>query len=143
MPGLTPELLNEQALRSYAGNNSYNKGVAYYWQKRVELIYLEDDHAHLHVMGTMEYCVDISLEMGQFDTEFTCPYGDSGYFCKHIVAAGLYLRDYLRLNGSSMWKGTVETALRIAQQPSGRSRTAPYLLFLVCNRILGTGHSAR
>ena len=137
MSGLTPELVSEQTLRAYAGNTIFTKGMNYYWQRKVELIDLEDDHAHLHVTGTMEYCVDIFEETGRLYCECTCPYADNGYFCKHMVAAGLYLRDYLRAHGSNMWKGTVELALRIAQQSSGRSRATPYLLFFSLQQDYG------
>ena len=129
MPGLTPELLSEQNLRRYAGNRSFNNGMQYYWQRKVELARLDEETAHLHVQGTQQYCVDLELTSGNLYFDCTCPYGQGGNFCKHIVAAGLYLRDYLRAHGTSMWKGILNNALRGVQTTPPRSRAAPYLLF--------------
>ncbi|MCB9134875.1 MAG: SNF2 helicase associated domain-containing protein [Anaerolineales bacterium] len=129
MSGLTPELLSEQNLRHFAGNSGFSNGMHYYWQRRVELIRLDEDTAHLHVTGTQQYCVDIEEETGNLYAECTCPHGQRGNFCKHIVAAGLYLRDYLRAHGASMWRGVLDNALRAAESAGTRARSAPYLLF--------------
>ncbi|GAB4581043.1 MAG: hypothetical protein Fur0022_37880 [Anaerolineales bacterium] len=129
MSGFTPELLNEQNLRRYAGNNTFSKGMQYYWQQKVEIIRLDEDTAHLHVLGTQQYCVDLEEAGGNLYTECTCPQGQAGNFCKHIVAAGLFLRDYLRVNGASLWKGILNNALRSAESSETRARSHPYLLF--------------
>ncbi|NJN43896.1 MAG: hypothetical protein HC806_03615, partial [Anaerolineae bacterium] len=138
MSGLTPELLNEPVLRRYAGNAVYIRGEEYYRLGRVELMRLDEEEAHLHVVGTDEYCVDIAGEKGGLYYDCTCPQGEAGHFCKHITAAGLFLRDYLRAHGTSMWKGTIERALRVVQHPSPRSRTSPYLLFFSLQNNFGT-----
>ncbi|HNB50404.1 MAG TPA: SNF2-related protein [Anaerolineales bacterium] len=128
MASLTPELVSEQNLRRYAGNTSFNNGMAYYWQRKIELISLDEDTAHLHVQGTQQYCVDIEETSGSLYYNCSCPYGQSGNFCKHVVAAGLYLRDHLRANGASMWKGVLNAALR-TPETTARARQTPYLLF--------------
>lgn len=128
MSGLTPELVNERTVRGFAGNTTYNKGAAYYWQGRVQLIHLEDKEAHFHVMGSHEYLVMLWEDKGRLHSECVCPQGKARQFCKHMVAASLFLRDYLRRHGASLWKGTLETALRTARQASSGSRTSPYLL---------------
>jgi non-specific serine/threonine protein kinase len=129
MPTLTPELLSEQNLRQYAGNNSFNNGQSYYWQRKVELIRLDEESAHLHVTGKQQYCVDLEESGGSLYYDCSCPYGKAGNYCKHVVAAGLFLRDYLRLHGASMWKGIIDNALRSAQTTTPRIRTPSYLLF--------------
>ncbi|NUM43368.1 MAG: SNF2 helicase associated domain-containing protein, partial [Anaerolineales bacterium] len=129
MSGLTSELFSEQNLRQKAGNASFSKGMQYYWQRNVELVTLEEDHAHIHVTGGQQYCVDFEEIDGELYYECTCPFGQNENFCKHLVAAGLYLRDYLRAHGASMWKGILDNALRSAETPAARARPAPYLLF--------------
>lgn len=129
MSSFTPELLSEQNLRQYAGNSSFNHGMQYYWQRKVELVSLDEDSAHLHVTDTQQYCVDLEESGGTVYSECSCPNGQYGNFCKHIVAAGLYLRDYLRENGDSLWKGILNNALRIAESSGTRTRNVPYLLF--------------
>ena len=130
MSSLTPELLSEQNLRRYSGNTSFTKGQTYYFQRRIELVRLDEENAHLHVIGTQQYCVDLEESGGSLYYDCTCPVGQAGNFCKHVVAAGLFLRDYLRVHGASMWKGVIDNAIRSAQTtPAPRARSTPYLLF--------------
>jgi non-specific serine/threonine protein kinase len=128
MTGLSSELVSEQNLRRYAGNPVFNNGMSYYWQRKVELISLESETSHLHVYGAEEYCVDLEESGGSLYFNCTCSQGQIGLFCQHVVAAGLYLRDYLLANGTSLWKGVLDAALRAAETAT-RPRHTPYLLF--------------
>lgn len=72
------------------------RGMAYFTQNKVELISLDDEHAHLHVEGRYvePYCVDIELD---FDDDILvdcdCAAFEPYQACKHIVAALLHLKE--------------------------------------------------
>ena len=122
--------LNEHSLRARAALTVYQRGYVYYLQKRVTLIELGEGFAHLHVQGSQQYCVDIWQDFRGIGFNCTCPYARDGRFCKHNVAAGLYLYNYLREHGPDMWKATLNRALQTAQRtPAARQSRTPYLLF--------------
>ncbi|MFQ5615369.1 MAG: SNF2 helicase associated domain-containing protein, partial [Anaerolineales bacterium] len=138
MSELTHEFLNETWLLSNAGMSTFNRGRGYYLQKRVELITLENNHAHCHVRGSYEYCVDIWAEDQELYTECNCSYAGSGFFCKHMVAAGLFLHDHLRVNGASAWKQSLDRVVTVIKQFSARKPPAAYFLFFSLQKSYDT-----
>ncbi len=96
---LTAQLLRDFDLAQQADAGSFKRGNSYYRGGRVEEPELMDaGTAVLQVSGDSgEYEVEIRATSGSRGLSFTCdcPYADSGAFCKHMVAAGLTLADYL------------------------------------------------
>lgn len=123
------EDFSDQTLRSHAGSNIYNRGTAYYYQDRVTLSWHEEGAAHLHVMGRNQYCVDIQANGHEVFYDCTCPYAESGFFCKHMVAGALFLREYLRKNGGNAWKDKFQRAFSQAASTVRNVAGKPYYLF--------------
>jgi len=139
MDYLSSAHLSEDTLRGLAGNTVYLRGNLYYRQNRVELITNGNNAAHLHVFGSQSYCVDIWLENGNAQYGCTCPYAMGHYFCKHMVAAGLYLRDYFRSNDPQLWRNKLTQAFMALKSPSRTASGRPsYLLFFSLQQYFAT-----
>jgi non-specific serine/threonine protein kinase len=138
MPVLTIQHLSDTVLRSFAGTNVFNRGRTYFFQNRVDLISLNSDHAHCHVLGTHEYCVDLWLDDGLLGADCSCPHAEAGYFCKHMVAAGLFLRDHLRDQGSGRWREILSRAVTVAEGSHPRKVPNPYYLFFSLEKYYDT-----
>ena len=99
MPSLPPQLLRSFPYARRAGAAVAQRGCAYYSEGRVVELDLRDDQtAVCQVEGnTGEYEVQIRAVAGKDGLTFDCdcPHADDGNFCKHMVAAGLELADYL------------------------------------------------
>ena len=132
--------LNVQKLRLEirAGQQSYQRGRSYFLQNRVQLIDFASDHAHLHVRGTYEYCVDIYGFQAEFDCECICPHAESGAFCKHMVAGYLFMLDHLAEQSGDFWKRRLDGMLQSGRTVKPANRQKPYLLCFSLSR----GYSA-
>ncbi len=124
------EIFSDSRLRSLGGSTIFERGRSYFLQGRVELISLEGTRAHLHVLGSFEYCVDILIDYGDFYAECICPHAESGYFCKHIVAACLALRGHFRESTAGRWKLRIQTALSAVPSILASSRRPDEFLLL-------------
>ena len=77
------------AIRRAADGKSYKRGEDYFRRGMVYSL-LEDGEAVVaKVRGTRNYKVRLWVEDGEVEGECSCPMGDAGVFCKHLVAAGL------------------------------------------------------
>ena len=86
MPTLTTEMLQHKA-----GAKSFWRGLGYR-DSVVELRVLRR-HVAARVEGADSYSVEMAWRDGQLAGECSCPYGEQGFFCKHLVAVGLVLLD--------------------------------------------------
>jgi uncharacterized Zn finger protein len=86
MPTLTTEMLQHKA-----GAKSFWRGLGYR-DSVVELRVLRR-HVAARVDGADSYAVELAWRDGQLAGECSCPYGEQGFFCKHLVAVGLVLLD--------------------------------------------------
>ncbi|PRY42797.1 SWIM zinc finger family protein [Umezawaea tangerina] len=86
MPTLTTEMLQHKA-----GAKSFWRGLGYR-DSVVELRVLRR-HVSAKVLGADEYAVELAWRESQLAGECSCPYGEQGFFCKHLVAVGLVLLD--------------------------------------------------
>ncbi len=123
------ELLDEKDIRDYAGYQIFNRGTSYYGAGRVEVETVTDNDARCRVRGTRYYYVKLWNHSNELGVTCTCPHAKSGWFCKHMVAAGLAVRDYLIRYGHTSWKviltNTIQEGLKIAK----RKPPKPYWLF--------------
>lgn len=76
-------------LRKAAGTQSYERGLNYYRQNRVQLEDVSLSRVRARVLGTKLYWVNFWENEGQLEAMCTCPYAEQGHFCKHLVAVGL------------------------------------------------------
>ncbi|HEY2488371.1 MAG TPA: SWIM zinc finger family protein, partial [Streptosporangiaceae bacterium] len=82
LPGFT-----EADLRRLAGNRSFERGVDY-----LDLVTDLDVAANeitATVRGSYDYAVLLETDSGRLSGDCSCPYGQEGNFCKHLVAVGL------------------------------------------------------
>src|SRR5215813_15271393 len=77
----------EAALLQAAGERSYSRGLEYVGAVRDLQIGAGEITATVY--GTDEYEIVLDLDADGVAGECSCPYGQEGFFCKHLVAAGL------------------------------------------------------
>lgn len=80
-------------LRLATDPRSWQRGVGYFQDGRVELLMTDSGVIHARVAGNDDYRVQLRVEDGQVEGECSCPMGDDGVFCKHCVATGLAYLD--------------------------------------------------
>jgi len=77
------------AIRRAADGKSYKRGENYFRRGMVYSLLTDGDAVAAKVRGTRNYRVRLWAEDGEVEGECSCPMGDAGVFCKHLVAAGL------------------------------------------------------
>lgn len=87
------DALDEQLLLDLAGPASFERGVGYHRGGNVvELAVDAVGTLQAKVSGTRSYVARLTIDSGgAVDTACTCPVGEDGLACKHVVAAGLGL----------------------------------------------------
>ena len=129
------ELLTKRNLREYGGTSIYSRGLTYYDGGRVLVKVADSQEAECVVRGTSYYTVRLWVHQDRdLGCTCNCPYAANGWFCKHIVAAGLATADHLQRFGGDLWKQRLDSLLQGAKK-STRAKTAqPYWLFLTLLR---------
>ena len=80
---------NQRAVASLAGRRSYERGVLYAENGRVRKLRVEGSRVEATVRGSSVYRVRLWVEDEEPSYECSCPMGDGGAFCKHLVAVAL------------------------------------------------------
>jgi len=124
------ELLDEKEIRRYAGYQVFDRGNAYYRGDRVEVETATNDEAFCRVRGTRYYYVNLWNHYDELAATCTCPYSESGWFCKHMVAASLAVRDYLLRYGHTSWEAVLKNTIEEASKTPHRTPSRSYWLFL-------------
>jgi len=106
--------LTSATLLSVAGEVFYDRGTGYFLDGHVERVRLDGTCAAGTVLGTHPYEVRIRLEDGDLTWSCSCPVGDDGLFCKHLVALGLAVGTVD--DGSEDQFGRPPTAYRIRRE---------------------------
>jgi len=83
------DLITEPALEELAGDRSFARGVGYFRSGAVERLVSHNGRISARVVGTNIYTAKLWPEGGRLDWDCTCPMGEDGEFCKHLVATGL------------------------------------------------------
>ncbi|MBN2298932.1 MAG: SWIM zinc finger family protein [Deltaproteobacteria bacterium] len=78
-------------LRRLAGEKFYGRGVSYFENGHVEKLTTRKNSISGSVAGSYTYRTKIWLDEREngLDYSCSCPVGQDGYFCKHLVATGL------------------------------------------------------
>lgn len=88
------ELITRQNLREEAGDVYFKRGLDYFKSGKVQKLHVNDGRIEGKVAGSRSYRCSIEPdEDGWFSGECSCPLGDDGEFCKHLVALGLAFID--------------------------------------------------
>lgn len=82
----------KEKIKSFCNQQSYDRGVRYLRQGRIEELNIKDQNVKAKVRGSQLYEVRLDLDEPDFDAICTCPY-DWGGYCKHIVATLLKLTE--------------------------------------------------
>src|ERR1035441_572467 len=75
------------ARRRVAGERSFGRGLGY--PDAVGDLEFGADQVTATVYGTDAYEVVLDLDDGGVTGDCSCPHGQEGFFCKHLVAVGL------------------------------------------------------
>lgn len=110
-------ILTEAALRRAANDGSYRRGRDYHRRGLVTSLLREGDCLVAKVRGTRSYKVRLWSEDGEAVGECSCPMGDAGEFCKHLVAVGL-----THLEGEPLADLEEEDPARTARRGKGRAK---------------------
>ncbi|MGQ9723542.1 MAG: SWIM zinc finger family protein [Candidatus Jordarchaeum sp.] len=90
--------LTIEKIQSLCTENSFERGLRYFREGRVEKVDFYGTTVKAVVAGTHKYRVNIRLE-DDFKAQCNCPY-DGGSYCKHIVATLIALsKNYKEMNG--------------------------------------------
>ena len=93
-PVAVDPLFDAARVKWLAGARSYERGLAYVQQRRVEKPVERDGRFRAIVRGTVPYVVELWAADDQPRWSCTCPAAEDGSFCKHCVAVALsVLRD--------------------------------------------------
>jgi len=85
-----PQLqFTKKDLRRATDSGSWERGVGYFEDGRVDSLMVDNGVIHARVSGNENYRVQLWTEGDQIEGECSCPMGDDGVFCKHCVATGL------------------------------------------------------
>ncbi|MBN1559853.1 SNF2 helicase associated domain-containing protein [candidate division KSB1 bacterium] len=88
-----PEIdISLHEIRSYFSSAIFNRGAAYYRNRRVKIIEFDESHLIAHVRGSRLYTVTVVFADHDWAMDCDCP---CWYGCKHMVAALLQARDYI------------------------------------------------
>src|SRR6266851_5750061 len=80
-------LFSEADLRRVAGERSFGRGLGYL--DAVDDLEIGVDQVTATVYGTDAYEIVLVPGDGGITGDCSCPHGQAGFFCKHLVAAGL------------------------------------------------------
>ena len=83
------ELLTKSSLQDHAGPVYFRRGVEYFENDAVELRRFDEREISARVEGSETYRVVLRAGRQQLDWSCSCPLGDEGECCKHVVATGL------------------------------------------------------
>ncbi len=94
--GELDEVLDEHMIGELAGLRSFQRGVGYLNDRRVESATASDKGVRATVRGTMPYDVELWLDADTLNWSCSCPAAEDGSFCKHCVAVALSLLQRVR-----------------------------------------------
>ncbi len=126
-----PAVLNVERIIMRAGERVASRGRAYYAQKwRLRVQNLGEYEAVVRVQGSEMYRVEFLRDRNGVLTFCDCPYADyeADVVCKHIVAAALFLRDYLSERAPVPWESVLTQVARTSSS-SMQKRVAEFLFF--------------
>jgi non-specific serine/threonine protein kinase len=124
------ELLEDRYLRAFAGPRVYERGVTYYKAGRVNIEVTNQQEATCKVRGMHTYIVSLWVHYNDLGATCSCPHAESGWFCKHMVAAGLAVREVLLSQDPSSWRVALSRVLNSKDEKSKRSPSKPFWFFL-------------
>ncbi|HVM70821.1 MAG TPA: DEAD/DEAH box helicase [Anaerolineales bacterium] len=134
---LTKEALEPNRLGYYVDWNVLSRGQQYYQENRVRITNFDGESATCQVHGhTGNYTVIVTAEANQrVGLSCNCPQGTKVRFCKHMIAAMLTVRDYIKKEVENRWQYRLGLALgSVPKRAAARAPRAKYVALLGLNR---------
>ena len=137
MPILTKEALEPNRLGHYVDWNVLSRGQQYYKENRVRITGFDGESATCQVRGQQgNYTVIVTAAANQkIGLSCNCPQAVRANFCKHMIAAMLTVRDYIRHEVENRWQ--YQLGMALANSPRRAASKGPrskYAAFLGLNR---------
>jgi uncharacterized Zn finger protein len=88
-----PPRFDVAALREFAGEKVFARGVGYHEDGRVEIISIDSARVLARVIGSEVYRSELETVGRKFSGECSCPAFSDWGFCKHLVAIALAAND--------------------------------------------------
>jgi uncharacterized Zn finger protein len=88
-----PARFSPEALRSRAGDRTYERGAEYHRAGQVTILSLDAERVVARVSGSEDYRTELAGKGLAIGGECSCPAYDDGGFCKHMVAVALAASD--------------------------------------------------
>ena len=124
------DLLTDQNLRNSAGREIFSRGAGYYRAGRVEVETANLEEASCRVRGTRYYYVHLWNAQKRLGSTCTCPHARDGWFCKHMVAAGMAVQSYLKKYGKTSWRTMLANTLQEKQSTVRKKSPHAYWFFM-------------
>jgi hypothetical protein len=112
-------VLTDATLRGVAGALYYARSEEYFARGAVRNVRATPAQVVASVLGTHRYSVRLWADQGALDWSCTCPLGEDGEVCKHVVAAGLAWLAHAesgRMAAASREPSAIEQYLRAADK---------------------------
>jgi len=106
------DYLNDQSLARLAGYMGFERGRSYSFENRVHLINVSSERIDAKVQGNLIYDVSIWINGNQLSFSCSCPVGQGGFFCKHLVATALKARNQVTLPAEIAWKRKLDWVIK-------------------------------
>lgn len=123
------DYLADHVLRDFAGSAIYARGLSYHRLGKVSVLSASLDEAQCLVEGTHLYSVSLAIYQEELAVYCSCPHAESGWFCKHMVAAGLTVRRHLYEHSPSKWQTRLNWLMEGAAAPVEKA-ARPYWVCL-------------
>ena len=116
--------------RQYGGFEIYRRGLDYFRTRRVHVDSADDHEANCRVRGTRYYSVHLWVVEDDLGASCSCPFAANGWFCKHMVAASMAVRDHLERYGKSSWRALIDNTIEECSQIARLRNPKPFWFFL-------------
>jgi non-specific serine/threonine protein kinase len=123
-------LLSERNLKAFSGASIFARGAQYFRLARVRIKYADFQEAECIVRGSNDYTIRLWLHQGEeLGAACSCPFAKNGWFCKHMVAAGLAVFNHLDLYGDELWKTRLDVLLEGIRKKN-KKKSEPFWIFI-------------
>lgn len=112
------DYLEDSVLFRLAGYPNYQRGLEYVYENRITLTYVAHDRIEAQVRGSWDYRVVLGIEGDELHYSCTCPVGEGGYFCKHLVATAVKARSQVPIPPAIAWQRKLDALIKQGQWTS-------------------------
>ena len=91
------QIITRKTLREEAGSTYFGRGLDYFKSGYVKKLEVHGNRIEGSVRGSRLYhcSIECDIDADSLFGECSCPLGDDGEFCKHLVALGLAFINFI------------------------------------------------